>query len=54
MNSVLLMPESEREEWRQRAMERVRSRYSWDAVTDAYEELLTGLAGGCGQRAGIV
>ena len=25
--------------WRARAMERVRSRYSWDAVTDAYEKL---------------
>ena len=46
MNAVLLMPESERAEWRQRAMERVRSRYSWDAVTDAYEKLLTRLAAG--------
>ena len=36
--------EEERERWRARAMERVRSRYSWDAVTDAYEKLLTGLA----------
>lgn len=46
MKTVLLMPESEREEWRARAMERVRSRYSWDAVTDAYEKLLMGLARG--------
>jgi glycosyltransferase involved in cell wall biosynthesis len=46
MKAVLLMPEDEREEWRARAMERVRSRYSWDAVTDAYEKLLRGLAQG--------
>jgi glycosyltransferase involved in cell wall biosynthesis len=46
MQRVLDMPEPEREEWRARAMERVRSRYSWDAVTDAYEKLLTGLARG--------
>jgi glycosyltransferase involved in cell wall biosynthesis len=44
MNTVLQMPESERGKWRARAIERVRSRYSWDAVTDAYEKLLTGLA----------
>jgi glycosyltransferase involved in cell wall biosynthesis len=42
----LLMPEGERERWRARAMERVTARYSWDAVTDAYEKLLTGLARG--------
>lgn len=46
MKTVLVMPENEREEWRARAMERVRSRYSWDAVTDAYEKLLMGLARG--------
>ena len=44
MQTVLLMPERERDEWRARAIERVRSRYSWDAVTDAYENLLTKLA----------
>ncbi len=44
LRSVLDMPDEERERWRARAMERVRSRYSWDAVTDAYENLLTGLA----------
>ena len=33
------------ESWRARAMERVRTRYSWDAVTDAYEKLLTDLSG---------
>jgi glycosyltransferase involved in cell wall biosynthesis len=42
--NVLNMSEEERETWRARAMERVRSRYSWDAVTDAYEKLLMGLA----------
>jgi hypothetical protein len=26
-------------------MDRVRARYSWDAATDAYEKLLTDLAG---------
>jgi glycosyltransferase involved in cell wall biosynthesis len=37
---VLHMNESEREALCNRAMERVRQRYSWDAVTDAYELLL--------------
>ena len=40
---ALTMPEPRRAELRRRAMERVRERYSWDAVTDAYEALLTGL-----------
>jgi glycosyltransferase involved in cell wall biosynthesis len=44
MRRALAMPEAEREQWRARAIERVRSRYSWDAVTDSYERLLTGLA----------
>ncbi len=44
LRRVLAMNENECDEWRTRAMERVRSRYSWDAVTDAYEKLLTGLA----------
>jgi len=44
MKFVIDMPESERDAWREKAMERVRSRYSWDRVTDAYEKLLTGLA----------
>ena len=44
MQSALDMPESERETLRTRAMERVREHYSWDAVTDAYEKLLTRLA----------
>lgn len=41
---ALRMSGTERESWRGKAMERVRSRYSWDAVTDAYEKLLMGLA----------
>lgn len=44
LRSVLAMPESEREEWRAKAMARVRERYSWDAVTTAYETLLTRLS----------
>ena len=39
MRRVLEMGEEERELWRGRAVERVRSKYSWDAVTDAYEKL---------------
>ena len=46
LERVLASSEEERESWRARAVERVRSRYSWDAVTDAYEKLLKGLAGG--------
>jgi glycosyltransferase involved in cell wall biosynthesis len=48
LNQVLQMPEEERENWRARAAERVRTRYSWEAVTDAYERLLTRLACGAG------
>lgn len=33
------MPESELQQWRSRASERVRDRYSWSAVTTAYERL---------------
>lgn len=44
LQTALDMPESERDTWRTRARERVRERYSWDAVTDAYEKLLTRLA----------
>jgi glycosyltransferase involved in cell wall biosynthesis len=43
---VLTCSEEERGAWRARAVERVRARYSWDAVTDAYEKLLKGLARG--------
>jgi len=42
---VLAMSEEERAAWRERAMARVRERYSWDAVTDAYERLLKRIAG---------
>ena len=45
IEGVLASGEEERESWRARAIERVRSRYSWEAVTDAYEKLLKGLAG---------
>jgi len=44
MEQTLHMSEEERILWKQRAMERVRERYSWDAVTDAYEKLLVRLA----------
>lgn len=44
MEGVIAATEEERECWRARARERVRSRYSWEAVTDAYEKLLGGLA----------
>ncbi len=44
LQRVLDMPETAREALRQKAMERVRERYSWDAVTGAYEDLLTRLA----------
>ncbi len=43
MRQALDMSDAEREMWRARAMERVSSRYSWEAVTDAYEKLLTRL-----------
>lgn len=46
MEHILSFNEQECEAWRTRAVERVRSRYSWDAVTDAYEKLLKGLAKG--------
>ena len=43
------MSDAQRESLCQRAMERVRERYSWDAVTDAYERLLGGMAGPAGR-----
>jgi glycosyltransferase involved in cell wall biosynthesis len=45
MQHVLDMPEVERDALRDQARDRVRARYSWDAVTGAYEKLLTRLAG---------
>jgi glycosyltransferase involved in cell wall biosynthesis len=44
LERALAMSDDEREAYRTKAMERVRTRYSWDAVTDAYEKLLTRLA----------
>jgi len=50
LEHTLAMPEAERETLGHKAQERARTRYSWDAVTDAYEKLLTGLAtGGAGK-----
>ena len=39
-----IMPSKEREQWRLRAIKRVQERYSWDAVTNSYENLLQRLA----------
>jgi glycosyltransferase involved in cell wall biosynthesis len=44
MEFALEMSEEERDRLRVAAVERVRQRYSWDAVTDAYERLLTELS----------
>jgi glycosyltransferase involved in cell wall biosynthesis len=41
---TLTISAEERVEWRSLAMKRVEERYSWDAVTDSYESLLTTLA----------
>ena len=43
MEQALAMPEAERERLRRRAMEIVRERYCWDAVTTQYESLLASL-----------
>ena len=45
IKAALNMPEPDREALRRRAMEHVRVRYSWDAVTDAYERLLLTMFG---------
>ena len=39
LERVLAMPEAQRADLRRRAVQRVRERYSWDAVAQAYEEL---------------
>jgi glycosyltransferase involved in cell wall biosynthesis len=44
IEDVLAMTEEERAQWREKAIARVRERYSWDAVTDAYERLLKRIA----------
>ena len=43
LRRCLAMPELDRERLRQAAIARVRAHYSWDAVTDEYEELLRGM-----------
>lgn len=40
---ALDLSEPEREQWRGKAVARVREQYSWDAVTEAYEKLLLSL-----------
>jgi glycosyltransferase involved in cell wall biosynthesis len=40
LQDAAAMSEVERRTWQERAVQRVRDRYSWDAVTDAYERLL--------------
>lgn len=47
MREVLAMSGEERARMGQRAAERVRERYSWDAVTDAYERLFEEMLGYC-------
>ncbi|MGH9658299.1 MAG: DUF1972 domain-containing protein [Bryobacteraceae bacterium] len=44
LNFVLAMSEAERDDYRRRAVARVRRHYSWDAVADQYERLLQDLA----------
>lgn len=46
LDQALRMPEQQRNELRVRAVARVRERYSWDAVTGAYEQLLRSICGG--------
>jgi glycosyltransferase involved in cell wall biosynthesis len=45
IQALVRMSEEQCEVFRRRALERVREKYSWDAVTDAYEALLRKLAG---------
>jgi glycosyltransferase involved in cell wall biosynthesis len=44
IESTLRMSDQELEAWRSKARQRVEERYSWDAVTDSYENLLKRLA----------
>jgi glycosyltransferase involved in cell wall biosynthesis len=46
MQFAFEMSEAERDELRRKAMERVRERYSWEAVAGEYERLLAGLLRG--------
>lgn len=43
MQQAIAMSDPERDQLRAAAQRRVRERYSWDAVTDAYEKLLSAL-----------
>jgi glycosyltransferase involved in cell wall biosynthesis len=43
MQRAIDMPEAERERHREAARQRVRERYSWEAVTDSYERLFRGM-----------
>jgi glycosyltransferase involved in cell wall biosynthesis len=43
MAAVLAMSACEQDEWRVKAAQRIRERYSWDTVTSQYETLLAGL-----------
>jgi len=43
LRQIFSLSEFERETLRRKAMQRVRDHYSWDKVTDAYEDLLAGL-----------
>jgi glycosyltransferase involved in cell wall biosynthesis len=45
LKMVLALPEADCDRYRARAIDRVRERYSWDAVTDTYAKLLGRLAG---------
>jgi len=49
LRQVLAMTDSQRDELRSAARNRVAERYSWDAVTDAYERLFLGLLEGARQ-----
>ena len=44
IHDVLAMSNAERDQLRRAAVERVRARYSWDAVTDQYEQLFKDLS----------
>jgi len=48
IQQVLAMRESERDQLRKAALERVRERYSWDVVTNQYEALFRSLCPGRG------
>jgi glycosyltransferase involved in cell wall biosynthesis len=57
IRQVLAMSEEERNEYRRLAVQRVRERYSWDAVTAEYERLFRKLSRGealaAGRRVGV-